>query len=42
MSKFIGVGEAVPQIVLPDLEGEPVSLSTFLGRKLLVFMWASW
>ncbi len=42
MSSFVSPGEAVPEIVLPDLDGNPVALSSFRGKKLLVFMWASW
>jgi peroxiredoxin len=42
MGQFVNVGDAIPEIVLPDLDGKPVSLSSFAGRKLLIFMWASW
>jgi peroxiredoxin len=42
VSKFVQVGETVPDIVLPGLDGNPVELSSFRGKKLLVFMWASW
>jgi peroxiredoxin len=42
MSKFVGAGETVPGITLPDLDGTPVSLSSHRGKKLLLFMWASW
>lgn len=39
----VGVGDALPPIVLADLEGRPVSLSSHHHqRKLIVFMWASW
>lgn len=30
------------QLTLPDLTGKPVSLSQFLGKKVLLFAWASW
>lgn len=39
---FVNVGEKVQDLVLPDLEGKPVALSEYHGRKLVVFMWASW
>lgn len=32
----------MPDFTLPALDGRPVSLSTYRGRKLVVFMWASW
>ena len=31
-----------PDFTLPDLDGAPVSLSQFRGRKVLVHAWASW
>lgn len=36
------VGAYLPEITLPDLEGKPVSLAAFRGKKLLLYMWASW
>jgi len=42
MTDFAGVGDQVPEIVLPDLDGNPVSFSAFRGQRLLVFVWASW
>lgn len=33
----------VPDITLPDLDGNPVALSSFRGKKKVVaFAWASW
>jgi hypothetical protein len=42
VSKFVQPGEMVPDITLPQLDGQPLALSSFRGKKLLVFMWASW
>ena len=41
-TRFIDVGAEMPDITLPDLDGNPVKLSSFAGQKLVVFMWASW
>ncbi len=32
----------VPEIVLPDADGNPFSLSSLHGRKVLLVAWASW
>lgn len=42
MSEFVEPGGTLPAITLPDLDGNPVALEQFRGRKLLLFMWASW
>lgn len=31
-----------PEIVLPDLHGQPFALSSLRGQKVLVVAWASW
>jgi len=36
------VGDAMPAIRLPDLQGQTVDLKTFQGRALLINVWASW
>jgi len=36
------VGDLSPDFTLPSLDGEPISLSSYRGRKTIVFMWASW
>ena len=41
-SRFVNVGDPVPDITFPDLDGRLVALSEFAGRQLIVFMWASW
>ena len=36
-------GDMPPEFTLPDLySGDPVTSSTFLGRKTVFYMWASW
>jgi peroxiredoxin len=39
---FVEPGQQLPQIALPHLSGGDVSLSTYRGKQLLLFMWASW
>lgn len=36
------LNKPVPELVLPDTSGKPVSLSSFRGRWVLVDCWASW
>jgi hypothetical protein len=38
----IGVGQALPPIALPDLDGHPVALESLRGKRVLLFMWGSW
>lgn len=33
---------AVADVTLPDLDGEPVSLRAYAGKKKLLVAWASW
>ena len=42
MAEFVRVGEQVPSLTLPDLDGNAVVLDEFRGQRLLVFLWASW
>ncbi|HVY74419.1 MAG TPA: TlpA disulfide reductase family protein [Puia sp.] len=36
------VGKTVPELTLPDVNGNPVSISSFKGKYLLIDFWASW
>jgi peroxiredoxin len=36
------VGKTVPELVMPDVNGKDVSISSFRGKFLLVDFWASW
>jgi peroxiredoxin len=36
------VGKTVPELILPDVSGKPVSVSSFKGKYLLIDFWASW
>ncbi len=39
----IKVGEKAPNFTLKDLEGKPVSLSDFIGKKIIMLdFWATW
>jgi peroxiredoxin len=36
------IGKQAPDLALPDVNGHPVSLTSFRGKYLLVDFWASW
>lgn len=36
------VGDPMPAITLPDLDGKRIDLKTFQGRPILINVWASW
>lgn len=36
------VGEKAPGFTLPTVDGQRLSLSDLLGRKVVMFTWASW
>ncbi len=35
-------GEQAPDFTLRSLDGDDVSLSDYRGKRLILFMWASW
>ncbi len=38
----VKVGEELPNVTLPTLEGETVSLANFRGKIVMLAFWASW
>ena len=36
------VSETLPAAALPSLDGAMVDFASYRGKKLIVFMWASW
>ena len=38
----VNVGDEAPDFTLSSLDGRRVSLSDYRGKKVIVFMWASW
>lgn len=36
------IGEPLPPIALPSLDGRTIRVQDYRGQRLLVFMWASW
>jgi thiol-disulfide isomerase/thioredoxin len=37
-----GIGDSLPAIALPDIDGGTIDLAGFGGRPLLINVWASW
>lgn len=38
----VNIGKPVPDVTLPSLQGDPVSLSRYQGKIVLLAFWASW
>ena len=38
----LAIGAQVPDVTLPTLDGRKVRLSDYRGKRLVLFMWASW
>ena len=36
------IGTRLPDFSLPTLDGKEVRLSDYRGKRLVIFMWASW
>ena len=36
------VGDALPAVALPSLDGRTIRMQDYRGQRLLIFMWASW
>ncbi len=36
------IGEKIIDVALTSLDGDEVSLSGYLGTRLILFCWASW
>jgi hypothetical protein len=41
-AKPLAVGDKLPPIALPCVHGDVIRVGDFLGKRLFVFMWASW
>ncbi|MDX1664239.1 MAG: hypothetical protein R3272_10610 [Candidatus Promineifilaceae bacterium] len=41
-SERVRVGDLIPDLALPALEGERVNLRHFEGQRWILYMWASW
>jgi peroxiredoxin len=38
----VKVGDVIPDIALPSIDGRTIQFREYRGRRLFVFMWASW
>ncbi|MBT3267903.1 hypothetical protein HN371_12145 [Candidatus Poribacteria bacterium] len=38
----IGKGDPMPDVTLPDMDGAPVALSGYRGKRVIMYTWASW
>lgn len=36
------IGTQLPDFALPNLDGKNIRLSDYRGKRLVIFMWASW
>ncbi|MAF12975.1 hypothetical protein CMK11_21195 [Candidatus Poribacteria bacterium] len=32
----------MPDVTLPDMDGSPVALSDYRGKRVIMYTWASW
>ena len=42
VDRYVNVGDEAPDFTLRSLDGREVSISDYRGKKLVLFMWASW
>ena len=40
--KTVEIGDEAADFTLPSLGGGEISLSDYRGKRLVIFMWASW
>ena len=40
--QVLKVGDRLPDIALPTPDGRTIHLRDYRGRRLFIFMWASW
>jgi peroxiredoxin len=40
--RAVDIGAEAPDFSLPSLAGGEVRLSSYQGKRLILFMWASW
>lgn len=36
------VGDPMPNLTLPDINGGEIHLAHYAGKKYIIYMWASW
>ena len=41
-TRIVNVNDEAPDFTLHAIDGEEVSLSDYRGKKVILFMWASW
>ena len=41
-SSNVKVGDDAPDFELPSLQGQTIKISDYRGKKVVLFMWASW
>jgi len=41
-TQTLRIGTQIPDFTLPTLDGKQVRLSDFRGKRIVLFMWASW
>ena len=41
-ARVVKIGDEAPDFTLPSLDGADVRLSDYRGRRVVLFMWASW